>query len=278
VVGICTFRVDSTRAGSRRTIAASGELDSGSCSALTDAFERAASESVAGDAGPRRASGGDAGPGRAGRGELHLDLSALTFIDSAGLRAIIQLERGARERALPLVVTPPPAPVLELLELAGVADRLTLSPQQGQLPRSRPFVERVEVELAADLSAPSRARAEVRQVADSVLDETAFEAAVLLTSELVANAVIHPPSASGACVGLLVTCYENGIRCEISDRGPGFDPTTLAPRVSETGGRGLMLVDALASRWGTHRPSEEEGFCVWFELENEGELAADAAA
>jgi anti-anti-sigma factor len=257
VAGTSTFRVDSTRTGTGRIVAATGELDSGTAPALTDAFERAASE-------------------REG-GELHLDLGGLSFIDSAGLRAIIQLERSARERDLPLVVTPPPAPLTELLELTGVAERLTLARHRGSSPRFRSFVERVEVDLAADLSAPSRARAEVRQVAAGRLDEATLDSAVLLTSELVANAVLHPPSGEGGRVGLRITCYEDGIRCEITDQGPGFDPTNLAGRTRETGGRGLMLVDALAARWGTERPSKQT-FCVWFELQNEGAVAADAAA
>jgi hypothetical protein len=32
----------------------------------------------------------------------------------------------------------------------------------------------------------------------------------------------------------------------------------------DTGGRGLLLVDALADRWGT--ATCERGTCVWFEL------------
>jgi hypothetical protein len=76
------------------------------------------------------------------------------------------------------------------------------------------------------------------------------------------------------------------MRCEISDRGPGFDPDSVAGRVRESGGRGLMLVDALAARWGTERPTaEREGdaegedlFCVWFELESPDPAAVDAAA
>jgi anti-sigma B factor antagonist len=241
-------------------VAATGELDSGTAPELAEAFERAASEHDG--------------------GELHLDLAGLSFIDSAGLRAIIQLERSARERGLPLVVTPPPAPVTELLELTGLTERLTLTTHQGQAPRFRSFMERVEVELPSDLSAPCRARAEVRQIAGALLDETTLETAVLLSSELVANAVIHPPSAGAGRVGLRITCFRDGLRCEISDRGPGFDPASVAGRVHEFGGRGLMLVDALAARWGTERPThgDEDLFCVWFELESPDDAAVDAAA
>jgi hypothetical protein len=74
------------------------------------------------------------------------------------------------------------------------------------------------------------------------------------------------------------------LRCEISDPGPGFDPASVVGRVRESGGRGLMLVDALAARWGTARPGAdgeaeaEDLFCVWFELESPDPAAVDAAA
>jgi serine/threonine-protein kinase RsbW len=248
VAGTGSFRVDESRVGGDRKLVAAGELDSGTHAALVEAFERAARELE-------------------GR-QLELDLSALTFIDSAGLRAIIHVERSARERGLMLVVTPPPAPLTELLELTGLADRLTLRTHADEPPRFRPFVERVEVSLPSELTAASRARGEVRQAA-GMLDDDVLDAAVLLTSELVANAVIHPASPDGAAVQLRITCYEDGVRCEITDPGPGFDPANLGPRNPDSGGRGLLLVDALASRWGTARP--DGGFCVWFEVDAPGD-------
>ncbi len=149
-----------------------------------------------------------------------------------------------------------------------MADRLTLATHQEQPPEYKRFVERIEVDLPAELADPARARIEIRQAVRAVLDDATLDAAVLLTSELVTNAVIHPPAAGAETVRLRITCYEHGIRCEISDRGPGFDPSTLGQRTPETGGRGLLLVDALASAWGTERITAEgeEGFCVWFEL------------
>jgi anti-anti-sigma factor len=268
VAGTSTFRIDRTRTDARQTLAPNGELDSGSYPALIEAFERAAAETD-----------GD---------ELHLDLRGLSFIDSAGLRAIIQLERTARERSLMLVVTPPPAPLTELLHLTGLTDRLTLTAHQEQPPEFKPFVERVEFDLPSELATPGRARIEIRQAARERLDDATLDAAVLLTSELVTNAVIHPATAEGGAVRLRITCYEDAVRCEISDRGPGFDPSDLGRRTRTTGGRGLLLVDALASRWGIERVPDDgaERFCVWFELEAgsadargaSGTAAADAPA
>lgn len=249
VAGTSTFRIEQTRSDGRQTLAPSGELDSGSYPALIEAFDRAAAE-LDGD-------------------ELHLDLGALAFIDSAGLRALIQLQRSAGERGIELVVTPPAPPLTDLLQMTGVASRLTLSGHHS--PVFKPFVERLEIELPAELRAPGLARVEVRQAASAMLDEPTLDAAVLLTSELVTNAVIHPRATgvTGATVRLRITCYEDSLRCEISDLGPGFDFAGLVRRVRDTGGRGLLLVDALASRWGMDRADngDEERFCVWFELD-----------
>lgn len=247
MAGTSAFRIDSTAGRTHHTLALAGELDSATAPSLIEAVERALVELEG--------------------SELRLDLAGLTFIDSAGLRAIIQAERTARERGLDLTVAPPPEPLTELLELTGVADRLTLAKQQSAQPPFRAFVERVEFDLPSEPTSPRRARSEVRQAAQG-LEPRMLDAAVLLTSELVTNAVLHPASANGYRVGLRITRFEHGIRCEVSDPGAGFDPAELGPREPETGGRGLMLVEALARRWGVaHRSTDgETRFCVWFEL------------
>lgn len=245
--GLTNFRIESTRTGARKTIRLAGDLDGATCVALNDEFERTVAE-----------------PGLA---ELHLDLRELSFIDSAGMRTIILIERAVRERALGLLVTPPPQPLVELLHVTGVANRLTLATHQGELPPSPSFVERVEIDLASDPSAPARARTEIRQAVAGVLDEYALDAAILMTSELVTNAVVHPQTRENDRVGLRITRYEDHILCEISDCGPGFDPAALGPREPESGGRGLLLVESLSTRWGTHRQAGEGRFWVWFELD-----------
>jgi anti-anti-sigma factor len=247
VPGLTNFRIESTRTGARKTIRVAGDLDSATCMALNDEFERTIAE-----------------PGLA---ELHLDLRELSFIDSAGMRTIILIERAVRERALGLLVTPPPQPLVELLEMTGVANRLTLATHQGELPHNQSFVERVEVDLASDPSAPARARTEIRQAVAGMLGDYALDAAILMTSELVTNAVVHPQTREDDRVGLRITRYEDHILCEISDCGPGFDPARLGPREPETGGRGLLLVESLSTRWGTHRQTDEGRFWVWFELD-----------
>jgi anti-sigma regulatory factor (Ser/Thr protein kinase) len=82
---------------------------------------------------------------------------------------------------------------------------------------------------------------------------------VLLTSETVTNAVLYGRSE----VRLTVNASPKRIRVEVGDdncRGPqrrAYNPNALD-------GRGMNLVDALASAWGVD--AVENGKIVWFEL------------
>ena len=85
--------------------------------------------------------------------------------------------------------------------------------------------------------------------------------APLLVSELATNAVVHagsPFTVKVACTG------EEVVRLEVSDT----DPTPPVPRPAVTteavGGRGLLLVTALARQWGYRLTAT--GKTVWFEV------------
>ena len=244
------FRIDTLESQFGITIKLAGELDSATSMQLLARFERVAATL----------------DGR----ELVIDLEEVSFIDSSGMRAIIVMERRAKEERIALVFAPPPAPVTELLQVTGIAHRLPLAPSREDEPPAGPFLERIEIALARDADAPARARAELRQAIVGRLSDGDSATATLLTSELVTNAVIHPGEAIGGSVGLRITAYSDRVRVEVTDAGAGFDPGTLRPsQPSEPGGHGLVVVDGLASRWGTNRRGvgADESFCVWFELD-----------
>jgi len=87
------------------------------------------------------------------------------------------------------------------------------------------------------------------------------EDALLLVDELVANAVRH---AQGP-VGVTVTLVENLLRVSVSDDSHR-DPVLQRPGAESTSGRGLMLVDLLADRWGVNPAADDLGKSVWFEI------------
>ncbi|MFJ9036767.1 ATP-binding protein [Streptomyces sp. NPDC102406] len=83
--------------------------------------------------------------------------------------------------------------------------------------------------------------------------------AVLLFSELTTNAVLHTVSDHLLC-GLTLTSDERRLRIECHDGGHA--PLRLPeahPASYEEGGRGLILVQELADRWGTARSSRDHG-------------------
>lgn len=90
--------------------------------------------------------------------------------------------------------------------------------------------------------------------------------AVVLTSELVTNAVVH----AGTAADVLCLRYDTAVRVEVADRYPEREvPLEEAVRrgggLDREGGRGLLLCSALAGRWGVeYTPTHKQ---VWFHLE-----------
>jgi anti-anti-sigma factor len=239
------------------TVKVRGELDSGSCESLMGAVGSALADEAE---------------------RLELDLRGVSFIDSAGTRAVILIERTARERGIELVVVAPPEDVTALLRMAGVTERVNLAPAPAALPHLKEFVERVELEFPRDPASPARARAEIRDTLSDMLDDSQLANVVLLTSELVTNAVVHPKGADEEPIVMRVTSYEDGVRVEVEDPGEGFDPAAPAVTAPD-GGRGLFLVDACAASWGAKHEQTDRGprFRVWFELDSAAAETATAA-
>jgi anti-sigma regulatory factor (Ser/Thr protein kinase) len=86
------------------------------------------------------------------------------------------------------------------------------------------------------------------------------DVAVLLTSELVTNAIRHE---AGEMITLFITCTYGHLRVDVHDTSHFF-PVLLDPAADEETGRGLMLVDTLAAKWGCDLTPE--GKAVYFML------------
>lgn len=88
----------------------------------------------------------------------------------------------------------------------------------------------------------------------------AFEADVsLAVTELVTNAVVHAAS------DVLVTLVDRdgAVQVRVGDRGPA-PPRLIHPNSTSTGGRGVMLVDAVADHWGIE--PDPPGKTVWLDI------------
>lgn len=99
------------------------------------------------------------------------------------------------------------------------------------------------------------------------------EVAALLVSEAVTNALLH----TGLSPSMLLTADAGALRVEVRDASPAL-PTIKDHGATATTGRGLHLIDALASQWGA-RP-DGTGKVVWFEvaLAPDNSAAADDRA
>ncbi|GAA3388581.1 ATP-binding protein [Streptomyces roseoviridis] len=132
-----------------------------------------------------------------------------------------------------------------------------------QRPRPHASDRRFAFELPARTESVSRARrlAEERLILWGCGPDIR-ETVALVVSELVTNAVVHTASARFVCE---LREGEERLRIAVRDEGG-----PAGPRIRDCGeeerGRGLILVDALATAWGADRTGHGTAQIVWAEL------------
>jgi two-component sensor histidine kinase len=102
---------------------------------------------------------------------------------------------------------------------------------------------------------------EARRFATDVLHDVTPEVAAtveLLVSELATNCIRHTDSS----FDLTVIQSRHEIRVEATDHDAG-KPIMQSPKPTDPSGRGLRIVDALATAWGVEHRSAQ-GKTVWF--------------
>ncbi|MGY5057356.1 ATP-binding protein [Streptomyces sp. 900105755] len=129
-------------------------------------------------------------------------------------------------------------------------------------PRSRVF------DLAPTPRAVGNARRSVGELLGSWgVCEEALDNAVLVTSELVTNAIVH---SAGRRIVCRVHAGADRIRIEVEDQNSGNIalPAPRRAKPDEQNGRGLFLVDALSLDWGVTTAPEGRPAArfVWAEL------------
>jgi DNA-binding NarL/FixJ family response regulator len=117
-----------------------------------------------------------------------------------------------------------------------------------------------ELLLPHALSSPARARQFVTTTLTEWGLESLIDSALLVTSELATNAVIH----AGSGFRIQLSLAPTTMRIDVVDFGAGT-PEPQHGGVSEEHGRGLHLIDALTTAWGLDDASGV-GKVVWAEL------------
>jgi anti-sigma regulatory factor (Ser/Thr protein kinase) len=162
--------------------------------------------------------------------------TARLVLTGAGGRFATQLRALRIHRSVPLVDDPADAPA----HLYRRPDRVA---------RHR--------DLPVDLAAPAMARALVREACADWSATAAQDAAALVASELVSNALQH---AGGTC-RVSVAVDDTGLRVGVRDYAPGHEPRPRPVDIDRPTGRGLHLVAMLSSAWGVHR--HPDGKTAW---------------
>jgi anti-sigma regulatory factor (Ser/Thr protein kinase) len=116
------------------------------------------------------------------------------------------------------------------------------------------------VRLASGPAAVPEARSQVRDAIRYWEVPVDPDVAILLTSELVTNAILH---AASQVVMLVITCARDQLRVDVHDTSSSVPVLADAPADAETG-RGLVLVATLSAEWGFYRTPG--GKAVYFTL------------
>src|SRR6516225_7109033 len=116
------------------------------------------------------------------------------------------------------------------------------------------------VRLTAGPAAAAEARRQVQAAIRAWDIPVDPDVAVLLTSELVTNAIRHEVT---GIVTLAITCSCGELRVDVHDTSRALPMLVDAPVDAETG-RGLMLVSTLSAEWGFYRTPA--GKAVYFTL------------
>jgi len=120
---------------------------------------------------------------------------------------------------------------------------------------------RAVVELPALLQSPAAARAVVGAVLVVWGLPRLVDDARLLVSELVSNAVVH--AAGSESFELEIVRHRGDVWVGLTD-GCATTPIARELRPDTTSGRGVQIMQQLATRWGTEQ--RRGGKRVWFEL------------
>ncbi|MEU7629594.1 ATP-binding protein [Nocardia sp. NPDC049220] len=116
----------------------------------------------------------------------------------------------------------------------------------------------VAMDLDLDLIAPARARALVRELL-TPLPGVVVADAIQVFDELVSNARRHGLAPCRCRISL--RAHRARLRIEVDDTGPD-DPHLRIP--DHTGGRGMILIDRLATAWACTRHHGHK--TVWAEV------------
>ncbi|MGC5360820.1 SpoIIE family protein phosphatase [Streptomyces sp. DT24] len=148
-------------------------------------------------------------------------------------------------------------------DVALLVLRRSPDPGSSRAPRLHQYIHQ------ADPEGLSEARTIVRQALEDWEMTELADDAELLTGELLGNVLLHTEGGAVLTLEVLPEPLRR-IRLSVQDRSSAW-PRRRAPGETSTSGRGLLLLDAVATRWGIE--PRGEGKTVWCEIGGPGPAA-----
>jgi anti-anti-sigma regulatory factor len=189
-----------------------------------------------------------------------IDASALRLGDDVALTVLASVARETADwPGTRIALAGAPVDVRAAAERLGVGRYLVMCSDPDTAvselrPESTPPTQRERI--APDRNAPGLARLAVAEFCQA-LGVRDHDAAQLVASELVTNAVVH----ARTTIDLTLRFVPPLLHIAVRDRADGIPRISGIIDESSESGRGLLLVDALATRWGSLVP--HGGKVVW---------------
>ncbi len=121
--------------------------------------------------------------------------------------------------------------------------------------------ESVVIALPNDATAPGLARSFIVEHGVDLAGDVVADAE-LLVSELVTNALRHGEPE----IRLWLCTHPPSLGVAVEDAGDSSRVAPQEPEADQCSGRGLKIVDAIATSWGVTANEPPPGKTVWFEL------------
>jgi anti-anti-sigma regulatory factor/anti-sigma regulatory factor (Ser/Thr protein kinase) len=192
---------------------------------------------------------------------LLIDVAQLDAIDDITLTAFPMLARQGVDTGTEVMLVGPDAHLRDQLEKLGVARQVPVHHDaagalaaHARLPGPR----RMELALTAEPDATSAARDLVDRACAQWKVTHLADAAALIITELVANAVEH----AGTPMQVSVVLRRRHLHLAVRDESPL--PLERSGGEDEEPGRGLLIVEGMSSAWGCVHTAD--GKVVWATL------------
>lgn len=118
-------------------------------------------------------------------------------------------------------------------------------------------------QLPCDSTAAAQGRWHVRELAATDIDAIDAE---LVVSELITNAWKHGTGEGG--IVLQVELRDEGMHIDVCSNAHGTPRVDASENPVDASGRGLLLIEELAQRWGYERRGDS--LCVWADVPHRG--------